>query len=88
MILRLLCPRDHYKWMTLQEGLEVDGRHPYLKVDSLPGFNIKWLLKLYTDPDRAIFVGNIGSCTTVTEDTVSADDYIPLGNVYKKKQPY
>ena len=73
--------------MTLQEGPEADGRHPYPKVDGLPRFDIKWLLELYTDPDRAIFVGYMGSCTTVTEETASADDYKPLGNAHKQKQP-
>ena len=71
--------------MTLQEGPEADGR--YLKVDCLPGFDIKWLLKLDADPDRAILIGNIGSRTTVTEDTVLLDDHIPLGNAHKQKQP-
>jgi hypothetical protein len=32
-------------------------------------------------------MGNIGSRATVTEDTVSADDHIPLGNAHKKEQP-
>ena len=73
--------------MTLQEGPEADGRHPHPKVDGLPGFDIKWLLKLYADPDRAIFVGNMGSRTTVTEDTVLADDNIPLSNAHEQKQP-
>jgi hypothetical protein len=68
--------------MTLQKGPETDGRHPHLEVDGLPGFDVKWLLKLDTDPDRAIFVGNVGSRATVTEDTVSADDHITLGNAY------
>ena len=74
--------------MTLQEGPEADGRHPYPKVDGLPGFDVKWLLKLYADPDRAIFVGNMGSRTLVTDDAVSVDDHIPLGNAHEKKQPY
>jgi hypothetical protein len=85
MILRLLRPRDHYEWMTLQEGPEADGRYP--KVDGLSGFDVKWFLQLYADPDRAIFVSNTGSCTTVTEDTVFADDHIRLGNAHKQKQP-
>jgi len=83
MILRLLRPRDHHEWMTLQEGLEADGRYP--KVNSLSSFDVKWFLKLYADPDRAIFVSNIGSCITVTEDTVLADDYIRLDNAHKQK---
>jgi hypothetical protein len=41
MISRLLCPRYHDKWMTLQEGPEADGR--YLEVDMLPGFDVNWL---------------------------------------------
>jgi hypothetical protein len=86
MILCFLCPRDHHKWMTLQ-GPEADGRHPHPKVDSLPGFDIKWLWKLYADPDRAIFVSNIGLRTTVTKNTVSADDHVPLGNAHEQKQP-
>jgi hypothetical protein len=73
--------------MTLQEGLEADGRHLHLKVDCLPGFDVKWLLKLYVDPNRAILVGNMGPRTPVTEDTVLADDYIPLGNAHEQKQP-
>ena len=87
MILRLLCPRDDHEWMTLQEGPETDGRHPHPKVDGLPGFHVKWVLKLDADPNYAIFVGNIGSRATVMEDTVSADDYIPLSNAHKQKQP-
>ena len=70
--------------MALQ-GPEPDGRYP--KVDNLPGFDVKWFLKLYTDPDRAVFVSNTGSRTTVTEDTVLADDHIRLSNAYKQKQP-
>ena len=65
---------------------EANGRYP--KVNSLSGFNIKWFLKLYMDPNRAIFVSNIGSCITITEDTVLADNYIRLDNTYKQKQPY
>ena len=42
---------------------------------------------MYIDPERAIFVSNIGSRTTETKDTVLADDHIPLSNVYKQKQP-
>jgi hypothetical protein len=72
--------------MTLQEGPEADGRHPYPKVDRLPGFDVKLLLKLNADPDYAIFVCNVGSRATGTEDTVSADDYIALGNAHKQKQ--
>ncbi len=87
MILRLLCPRDYHERVTLQEGPEADGRHPHLKVDGLPGFDVKWLLKLYADPDRAIFVGDIGLRTTVTEDTVSADNHIPLSKAHEQKQP-
>lgn len=73
--------------MSLQERPEADGRHPHPKVDGLPGFDIKWLVKLYADPDRARFMGNMGSRATVTEDTVSADDHIPLGNAHEKEQP-
>jgi hypothetical protein len=40
--------------MSLQEGLEADGRHPYPKVHGLSGLDVKWLLKLYADPDRHI----------------------------------
>ena len=87
MILRLLCPRDHHERMTLQEGPEADGRHPHPQVDSLPGFNVKWLLKLDADPDRAIFVGNMGPRASVTEDTVLADDHIALGKAHEQKQP-
>ena len=54
--------------MALQEGPEADGRHP--KVDGLPGFDFEFLLKLYTDPDRAMFLGNMGSRTTVYVYTV------------------
>lgn len=72
--------------MTLQEGPETDGRHPHPKVDSLSSFDLKWFLKLDADPDRAIFVGNVGSRATITEDTVSADDHITLGNAYEQKQ--
>src|SRR5256885_1409585 len=32
MILRLLCPRDHHEWVTLQEGPEADGRYPEVNV--------------------------------------------------------
>ena len=89
MILRLLCPRDHHKWVTLQEGPETDGHGRYPNVDRLPGFdvNVKWRLKLYTDPDCAIFMGNMGSRTTVTEETALADDHIPLGSAHEEKQP-
>jgi hypothetical protein len=87
MILRFLCPRDDHKRVTLQEGPEADGRHPHPKVDGLPSFHVKWLLNLDADPDYAIFVGNVGSRATVTEDTVSADDHIPLSNAYEQKQP-
>jgi hypothetical protein len=61
--------------------------HPHLKIDSLPGFDVKWFLKLYVDPNHAIFVSNMGSRTPVTEDAVLADEYIPLGNAHKQKQP-
>jgi hypothetical protein len=44
MILRLLCPRDYYEQVTLQAGLEANGRYLYLQVNGLPGSNIKWLL--------------------------------------------
>jgi hypothetical protein len=71
--------------MALQEGPEADGRHP--KINGLPGFDCEFLLKLYTDPDRAMFLGNIGSRTTVTEDTILVDNFVPLGNVHKQKQP-
>ena len=87
MILRLLCPRDHHKWVTLQEGREADEHGRYPNVDRLPGFDVKWLLKPYTDSDCAIFMGNMGSRTTVTEDTVSAGGHIPLSNAHKQKQP-
>ena len=85
MILRLLCPRDHHEWMTLQEGPEADRRYP--KVDGLPGFDVEWLLKLYAHPDSAIFLGNMGSRTTITEDAVLVDDHIPLANAHEQKQP-
>jgi hypothetical protein len=83
VILRLLGLRDDYEWVTLLEGPEANGRHPYPQVDSLPGFNVKSLLKRDADPDRAIFVGNVGPRATVTEDTVSADDHRPLSNAHE-----
>jgi hypothetical protein len=52
--------RDHHEWMALQEGPEADGRPPHPEVDGLPGFDVKWLLKLDADPDRAMFVCNEG----------------------------
>lgn len=83
MVLRFLCPRNHHKWMTLQKGPEADRRHPHPKVDGLPGIDVEWLLELYADPDRAIFVSDSGSRTTVTEYTISADDQIPLSNAHE-----
>jgi hypothetical protein len=73
--------------MTLQKGPEADRRYPHPKIDNLPGFDVKWLLKLYASPDCAIFVGNISSRTPVTENAVLADDHISLSNAYKQKQP-
>jgi hypothetical protein len=67
--------------VTLQEGPEADRRDP--KIDGLPSFDVKWLLKLYADPDRAILVGNLGSRTTVAEDTVLADDHVALSNAHE-----
>jgi hypothetical protein len=69
--------------MTLQEGPEADGRYLHPKVDCLPIFDVKWLLKLYPNPCRAIFMGNIGSRTRVTEDIISADDHILLSNAHE-----
>ena len=34
-----------------------------------------------------MFLGNIGLYILITEDTISVDDYIPLGNIHKQKQP-
>jgi hypothetical protein len=88
MILRLLCPRDYHGWMALQEGPEADGRHLHPDVDGLPGFDVKWLLKLDVNPGCAIFVGKVGSRATVAEDTVSADDHIALGNARNPSEMY
>jgi hypothetical protein len=85
MILRLLYPRDHHEWMTLQERPEADERHPHPEVNSLPGFDVKWLLKLDTDLDRVISLGNMGPRASITKDIVSADDHIALSNVHEQK---
>jgi hypothetical protein len=37
------------------------------------------------DPNRAIFISNIGSRITIIEDTILADNYIYLDNIYKQK---
>ena len=71
--------------MTLQEGLETDGRHSHPKINSLLSFHVKWLLKLDADLDGAIFVSNVGSRATGTEDTALADDHIALGNVQEQE---
>jgi hypothetical protein len=71
----------------LQEGSEVDGRHPHPEINGLPGFNVKLLLKLDADPDYAIFVGNMGPRTLIMEDTVLKDDHIPLSNAHEQKKP-
>ncbi len=73
--------------MTLQDGPEADARHPHPKVDDLPSFDVTRLLKMYVDPDRTIFVDNVGSRTTVTEDTGFTDDNVILGNEHEQKQP-
>jgi hypothetical protein len=65
----------------LQEGLKTNRRHLHLKVNSLLGFNVKWLLKLNADLNYAIFVGNISSRATIIENIILADDYITLGNI-------
>ena len=53
----------------------------------MSGFDLKWLLKLYTNPDSAMFVGNMGPRTPVPKDTVSADDHEQLSHAQKQKQP-
>jgi hypothetical protein len=36
------------------------------------------------DPNRAIFMGNMGSRTTVTEEAILVDDDTTLGNAMKR----
>ena len=86
MILWLLRPRDYHEWMTLQERPEADRRHPHPQVDGLSGFDVKLRLKLYADPDHAIFVGKMGSRATVTEDAVPADDHIAFSNAMSERE--
>jgi hypothetical protein len=85
MFLRFLCPRDHHEWVALQAGLEANRRNP--KIDGLLSFDVKFFLKLYANPDRAMLMGNLGSRATVTKDTVVMDDGTPLDNTYEYKQP-
>jgi hypothetical protein len=40
---------------------------------------------IYIDPNYTIFVSNISSYTTITKDTILADNYIYLDNIYKQK---
>jgi hypothetical protein len=37
---------------------------------------------------RVIFVNNISLCVIITENTVLANNYIALDNIYKQKQLY
>ena len=83
MILRLLCPRDHHEWVTLQEGPEADGRYP--EVNVLPSFDVKWLLTLYAEPDRTIFVRDVGSRTAISEEAILVDDNTALDGAHEQK---
>ena len=85
VLLRLLRLRYHHEGMTLQEGPEAAGRDP--KINRLPGLDFESLLKLYADSHSTIFIGNVGSSATVGEDTVLADDRIPLHGAHECPQP-
>ena len=84
MILRLLSPRNHREWVTLQERPEADGRNP--EIDVLPSFDVNWLLKLYAEPDRTIYVRDVGSCTAIPEEAILVDDDTALDDTHEQKQ--
>lgn len=85
MILRLLCSRDHHKWVTLQKGPEADER--YSEIDVLLSFDVKWLLTLYAEPDRTMFVRDMGSHTARPEEAILIDDDTALNDAHDQKQP-
>jgi hypothetical protein len=68
VILWLPCPRNHHEWVTWQERPEADRRNP--EIDVLPSFDVKWLLKLYAEPDRTIYVRDVGSRTAIPEEAI------------------
>jgi hypothetical protein len=61
----LVCPRDHYERMALQERSKANRRYP--KIDGLSSFDFEWFLKLYTDTDRTLLVGNTSPCTAIAK---------------------
>jgi hypothetical protein len=58
--------------VTLQERLEADGRNQ--EIDVLPSFDVKWLLKLYAEPDRTIYVRDVGLRTAILEEAILVDE--------------
>jgi hypothetical protein len=84
VIVLILCPRNHYEWMALQEGPEANGGYP--EDDILARSQSKWLLQVYAEPDRTMFVCDMGSCTAITEDAILADHDNTLGDEYEQKQ--
>jgi hypothetical protein len=81
VILRLLCPRNHHEWVTLQERPEADRRN--LEIDVLPSFDVKWLLKLYVEPDHTIDVRDVGSRMAIPEEAILVDDDTALDDTYE-----
>lgn len=52
----------------------------------LPSFDVKWLLKLYTEPDCTIYVCDVGSRMAIPEEAILVDDDTALDNTHKQKQ--
>jgi hypothetical protein len=84
VILWLLCPRNHHEWVSLQERPEADGRNPDIDVPSL---DVKSLLTLYAEPDRTIYVRDVGSRTAIPEEAILVDDDTALDDAHEQKQP-
>ena len=85
VILWLLCPRDHHEWVALQEGPDAGGRHP--DIDVLPSFHLKRLPTLNLEPDRTIYVRDVGLPTARPEETILVEDGTALDNAHEQKQP-